>query len=127
MHTHTAYCSARDQNVRIAMTEEPTHDGQANLHDVEVICLDYGKACTGDFCPEFGLPRVLMGVRLAHSEEGKATLPSIVANCQSCDALTTLSVIDERLVVCSVCGATSRWYRIETEDGAFVAVGTLPA
>ena len=54
MHIHSAYCSARDQNVRVAMTEEPTHDGQANLHDVEVICLDYGEHCTGDFCPGSG-------------------------------------------------------------------------
>ena len=127
MHVHNAYCSARDQQVRVAVTEEPTHEGQANLHDVEVICLDYGMACTGDFCPEFGLPRVLMGVRLAHMDEGVKSLPSIVAKCQSCDALTTLSVIDEKLVVCSSCGSTNRWYHIETEDGEFVAVGTLPA
>ena len=127
MNVHNAYCSARDQQVRVAMTEEATHEGQANLHDVEVICLDYGKECTGDFCPEFGLPRILMGVRLAHSEEGVKSLPAIVAKCQNCDALTSLSVVDEKLVVCSACGSTNRWYRIETEDGEFVAVGTLPA
>ncbi len=127
MHIHSAYCSARDQNVRVAMTEEPTHDGQANLHDVEVICLDYGEHCTGDFCPAFGLPRVLMGVRLARSGEAKGSLPSITAKCQACDELTTLTVVDDAVAVCTVCGSTSRWYHIETDDGDFVAVGTLPA
>ena len=126
MHMHSAYCSARDQNVRVAMTEEPAHDGQANLHDVEVICLDYGEQCTGDFCPAFGLPRVLMGVRLARIGEANATLPTIVAKCQGCDELTSLKVIDPTLVVCSNCGTTNRWYHVETDDGDFVAVGTLP-
>lgn len=127
MHTHTAYCSARDQNVRVAMTEEPTHDGQANLHDMEIVCLDYGKQCTGDLCPAFGLPRVLMGVRLARSGEAHGALPSIMAKCQGCDDLTSLDVVDDKLAVCTVCGTTNRWYHIETEDGEFVAVGTLPA
>lgn len=127
MHVHTAYCSARDQNVRVAMTEEPTHEGQASLHDVEVICLDYGEQCTGDFCPAFGLPRVLMGVRLARSGIAKESLPKLVAKCQGCDELTSLDVVDDLIAVCSVCGTTNRWYHIATEDGEFVAVGTLPA
>lgn len=126
MHVHSAYCSARDQNVRVAMSEEPTHEGQANLHDVEVICLDYGENCTGDFCPAFGLPRVLMGVRLARSGEARDSLPAITAKCQGCDALTALTVVDEKVAVCTVCGSTNRWYHIETDDGEFVAVGTLP-
>lgn len=127
MHVHTAYCSARDQDVRVAMTEEPTHEGQANLHDVEIICLDYGEHCTGDFCPAFGLPRVLMGVRLARSGEGEGRLPTIMAKCQGCDDVTALEVVDDLLAVCSVCGTTNRWYHIETQDGEFVAVGTLSA
>ena len=126
MHIHSAYCSARDQTVRVATTEDPTHEGQANLHDLEVICLDYGEGCTGDFCPAFGLPRVLMGVRLAKSEEGNESLPNIVAKCQGCDELTTLKVVDATIAVCTSCGTTNRWYRIETEDGDYVAVGTLP-
>lgn len=127
MHVHSAYCSARDQTVRIAMTEEPTHEGQANLHDCEVICLDYGERCTGDFCPAFGLPRVLMGVRLARSEEFGGALATITAKCQACDALVPLTVVDDKIAVCTVCGSTNRWYHVETEDGEFVAVGTLPA
>jgi hypothetical protein len=109
------------------MTEEPTHEGQASLHDMEVICLDYGEKCTGDFCPAFGLPRVLMGVRLAKALEAMGEMPTIQAKCQGCDAVTTLNVVDESLAVCQMCGATSRWYHIETEDGEFIAVGTLPA
>ena len=127
MHTHSAYCSARDQNVTIALTEEPTHDGQANLADMEVVCLDYGEKCTGDLCPAFGLPRVLMGVRLAHTDEGKASLPTITAKCHACENIVSLNVVDEKIAVCSGCGATNRWYRIQTEDGEFIAVGTLSA
>jgi hypothetical protein len=67
METHIAYCSACDQAVRVAVTDAPVHSDQAPLRDGELVCLDFGERCTGSMCPMFGLPRVLMGVRLARS------------------------------------------------------------
>ena len=67
MQSQTAYCSACDQDVRVVVTDAPAHEGQAPLADAQVVCLDFGARCTGSMCPMFGLPRILMGVRLAQS------------------------------------------------------------
>jgi hypothetical protein len=64
MHVHSAYCAIRDRNVCVAMSDEPTHEGQADLQDLKIICMkySYGALCTGDFCPNYGSGRVGMGV-----------------------------------------------------------------
>ena len=46
MREITMYCSARDQDVRVVVTDEPVHDAQASLIDSELICLEIGEHCT---------------------------------------------------------------------------------
>ena len=40
MREITMYCSARDQDVRVVLTDEPVHDAQAPVLDAELICLE---------------------------------------------------------------------------------------
>ena len=47
MQPQLAYCSACDKDVQIVVTDEPSQDGHANLHDSEIVCLEIGEACTG--------------------------------------------------------------------------------
>ena len=65
MKIRTAYCSARDRDVRVVVrgemedppalewpgSEDPLRPGPADL-----ICLEYGESCTGDLCPLFEVP-----------------------------------------------------------------------
>ena len=124
MNTQTAYCSACDKPVRIALTPAPVHGGQASLPDSpEVVCLDFGAKCTGELCPMFGLPRILMGMRLARSglkEEGWTT---IEAPCDGCGAPREMEVIDATHAYCPTCGTVNRYVFLDLEDGRYVAVG----
>ena len=47
MQPQLAYCSACDKDVQIVVTDQPSQDGHANLHDSEIVCLEIGEACTG--------------------------------------------------------------------------------
>lgn len=57
MKTHVAYCSARDQQVRVVYEEDLPEDVRPSQHDsLGVVCLAYGEECTGDMCPLFDVP-----------------------------------------------------------------------
>lgn len=60
MRIATAFCTLRDRSVYITL-DEPAEADQ----DLEIMCMDYGYGplCTGDFCPNFGLGNVYMGIR----------------------------------------------------------------
>lgn len=127
METQMAYCSACDQQVRIAVTPTPIHGGQAPLPDSpDVVCLDFGHHCTGELCPMFGLPRILMGVRLARSDLRPDGWETVDAPCEGCGRVTTMNVIDPSTAYCSICGGTSRWVLIRVEDGHYIAAGSAP-
>jgi hypothetical protein len=70
MKMQLAYCSACDREVRIAFTDMPTFEGQANLPDPEVICLEIGHACTGSLCPVAAQPPAVMAARLVRNGFG---------------------------------------------------------
>ncbi len=117
MKTQLAYCSACDQQVRIATTPVPLHGGQANLPDApEVVCLDFGEKCTGSLCPMFALPSILMGVRLARSGMRPEPFSTLSAMCQGCGQLAELVIVDRDTAHCTVCGTTNRWLRLQGED-----------
>lgn len=67
METQYAYCSACDRYVRVTWTPLPLHDGQANIPDPEVICLEYGHNCTGSMCPLFKIPTEVLRERFERS------------------------------------------------------------
>ena len=57
MRMHRAYCSACDRPVRVVpVTEFPLEQRPEGVDDSAVVCLDYGKQCTGALCPLFELP-----------------------------------------------------------------------
>ena len=67
MKEMSIYCSARDQDVRIVMTDDPVHDAQATVFDSEIVCLEIGEKCTGGMCPLCAIPAEAMDARLAKS------------------------------------------------------------
>ena len=67
MKFQVAYCSACDRDVRIAYTEAPVFEGQANLPDPEVLCMEIGHQCTGSLCPIGAQPPAVMAARLVRN------------------------------------------------------------
>lgn len=123
METKLAYCSARDQMVRVAWTEAPTHLGHANLPDGPMlVCLDYGERCTGELCPMLGQKKILMAVRLARSGLKEEAWDRFRGVCEACGDLTDLQVLDSSYVYCPECGSTSRWVHLQLEDGDYAAL-----
>jgi hypothetical protein len=125
MQSHTAYCSACDQDVRVVITDAPTHDGQAPLADAQVVCLDFAARCTGSMCPMFGLPSILMGVRLAQSGLRPEAFDTVSAPCPACDTPVDLQLIDDHHVFCPSCGARTRWVKLKVGDHDYVALATV--
>jgi hypothetical protein len=65
-----AYCSARDQKVRVVRASEvlwglSAHELPPDPSDV--VCIEYGTLCTGSTCPLFQVPSGEMARRLAAS------------------------------------------------------------
>jgi DNA-directed RNA polymerase subunit RPC12/RpoP len=124
MITQNAYCSACDQDVRVAITDPPVHADQAPIGGAEVVCLDFGERCTGSMCPMFGLPRMLMGVRLARSGLRPEAFRTVTAPCQDCGVTVELQMIDSQYVHCPGCGARNRWVRLKVGDEDYVALAS---
>jgi hypothetical protein len=61
------YCRACQHNVRVAYTPMPTHEGHANLHDPELVCLDANDSHCQGVCPITNMPHTVMDVRLGES------------------------------------------------------------
>lgn len=65
--THLAYCSARDQRVRVVRKSEVMGgalDAEERPPLSDVVCLEFGSACTGATCPLFDVPTAEMKARL---------------------------------------------------------------
>jgi hypothetical protein len=68
MKTRMAFCSACDRDVRVAFPEDAEFvDGQANIPDPEIVCLEIGARCTGSMCPVAAQPAAVMAARLVRS------------------------------------------------------------
>jgi predicted RNA-binding Zn-ribbon protein involved in translation (DUF1610 family) len=125
MQSQTAYCSACDQDVHIVVTDAPVHSDQAPLADPEVVCLDFGGRCTGAMCPMFGLPSILMGVRLAKSGLRPQSFTTFPAPCQDCGEKVDMQVINSEYTLCPACGARNRWLRVRVGDDDYIALATV--
>ena len=109
MKTHMAYCSACDRDVRIVLPDEPVEaDGQANIHDAEIVCLEIGEKCTGSMCPVGATSPSVMAVRLVRSGLKPVVQPLLSAQCDACADLTKFAIIDAEYATCTVCGITVR-------------------
>lgn len=125
MEIQHAFCTACDQPVRIVVMPASAYSGQATVADQgDVVCLDFGEKCTGAMCPMLGLPRMLMGIRLARSGLADAAWQTFHAPCQSCGQTVDFEILDARFALCPACNARHRWLRFDVEHGAFVALAS---
>lgn len=63
-----AYCSGRDQKVRVVRRSEVLGESRSDDNDSDpsdLVCLEYGENCTGAICPTFQVPSAEMAERLA--------------------------------------------------------------
>jgi hypothetical protein len=103
------YCSARDQDVRVMLTDEPVHDSQAPVLDTEIICLEIGESCTGGMCPICAQSADAMDARLAKSGLRPEVRRKIATHCLGCERDTEHVVSSGGYVSCLECGTTHRW------------------
>ena len=108
MQKRTVYCSACERDVSIVITDEPSHDGQANLHDSEVVCLEIGHECTGNLCPVGATPPTVMAARLVRNGLLEALETGIMTRCAACGSVAAHMIVDRTYMTCTECGATSR-------------------
>lgn len=109
MRELTMYCSARDQNIHVVLTDEPTNDAQATVFDTEVICLEIGDTCSGGACPVGAMSVDAMDARLAKSGLSPSVRRTVLAPCGGCDRTTELVVSSGGYLSCTECGTTRRW------------------
>ena len=109
MREITMYCSARDQDVRVVVTDEPVHDAQASLIDSELICLEIGDHCTGNLCPVCAVSPDAVDARLAKSGLRPDIRRKVAGYCHGCDRDTELVVSSGGYVTCTECRTTRRW------------------
>lgn len=116
------YCAHCQKQVHFVLTKA-SYGGHANLpDDRQLVCLDFGEACTGDVCPLSGLPALVMGVRLARSEEPKVEpWQTVHALCDGCETVTDMEVLDGGHAFCPVCKTTNTLVMIHMDDGTYVA------
>lgn len=108
MKVQKIYCAGCDRDVRIVLTAEPVHEGQANLADAEPVCLEIGDSCTGSLCPIFALPPEDMKARLARSGFDTGGLRHLRAHCDGCDRATDMVVLNRELCHCTECHTANR-------------------
>ena len=107
MKMQTAYCSACDKDVHIVVTDEPSVDGQANLHESEVVCLEIGEACTGSMCPIGATAPAVMAARLVRNGLQTIMQPVIEAHCAGCGRVTTHLIVEPTRARCTECETVS--------------------
>lgn len=108
MKSQIAYCSACDKDVRIVITDQPSQDGHANLHDSEVVCLEIGETCTGSLCPIGAAPPSVMAARLVRSDVRTVVQPILSAPCPRCERETPHLLVGRHDATCSECGVTTK-------------------
>lgn len=109
MKTQELFCSACDRAVRVMITDAPSMEGEATLHDDEVICLELGTQCTGTLCPiGAAAPNAMLGrlIRNGLPLDGLHTVRSL---CPSCGLETEMALYGDGRAACTVCGSPARW------------------
>ena len=108
MISRQVFCSACDREVRVLMAEPTLTDGQATLPDAEVVCLEIGEKCTGNFCPiGAAAPDAMVG-RMLRNGLPLAGLRTVRKVCPSCGLEADLVLYRGNRAVCSTCGGHAR-------------------
>jgi hypothetical protein len=109
MTNQTAYCSACDKDVQIVITDEPSQDGHANVHDSEIVCLEIGETCSGALCPIGATAPSVMAARLVRNGLQTIVQPVVNAHCTNCERATPHLLIEKGRARCAECeGVTLR-------------------
>lgn len=109
MRELSIYCTARDQEVRVLVTDDPVeYDGQASILDSELLCLEIGDRCTGTTCPLGAEPPTAMDARLARAGLGPTGRRTVRGQCDGCDRTTDLVLSLGGYATCAECGTTQR-------------------
>jgi hypothetical protein len=109
MREITMYCSGRDQDVRVVLTDSPMGDTQATIFDMEVVCLEIGESCTGALCPVCALPPTAIDAKLAKLGLRPEVHKKLLAHCDGCDRDTVLVMSSGGYVSCTECHTTRQW------------------
>lgn len=108
MQSTQLYCRNCNQPVRVVITEGVHHDGQAEVHDEEVVCLDLGESCTGT-CPLGAVEPDAMVARIIKNGLPLDGLKTVRAHCPTCDAEAEMALYGAGRAACTVCGTSARW------------------
>lgn len=109
MKSHQLFCSACDREVRVMITDAAPIEGQATLHDEEVVCLEIGEQCTDSLCPiGAAAPNAMVGriIRNGLPLDGMRTVRSL---CPSCGLENEMVLYGEGRAACTACGSPARW------------------
>ena len=109
MKSHTLYCGACDNEVRVMITDTPSEDGQAPLHDSEMVCLEIGERCNGNLCPLGAIAPAEMVTRLLRNGLPVEGLRTVRAHCPSCELDNEIILFGDGRAMCSACGTAARW------------------
>jgi ribosomal protein S27AE len=102
------YCRNCSRPVRVVITEGVHHDGQAEVHDEEVVCLDLGADCTGT-CPLGAVEPDAMVGRIIRNGLPLDGLRTVAAMCPACGAQAEMALYGGGRAACTVCGVSARW------------------
>jgi hypothetical protein len=113
------FCSARDREVSVAITDVPLHDAQAPIHDAVAVCLEIGEPCERSICPLLTLPVESLRFRLARDGFDTSMLRHLSGPCPACDRTTDLVALDQVHVYCTECSAVSHWRSVPDDAPTF--------
>jgi hypothetical protein len=103
MEARQIYCSACGREVRVMVSVPPAQDGQAPLHDTELVCLELGEQC-GGACPlGAAAPDAMVG-RIMRNGLPTTGLHAIRSVCPACGFDTEIVLYGHGRAACTACG-----------------------
>ena len=109
MKSQQMYCGACDREVWVMISEAPPNEGQATLHDDEVVCLEIGARCTGNLCPIGAeAPNAMVGRLMRHGLPTEG-LRTVTSRCPACGLVAEMVLYGEGKAACTACGTPARW------------------
>ncbi len=109
MKSAQLFCSACDRQVRVMISEALAHDGQAILHDEEVVCLELGGHCNGNMCPIGAVAPREMVARIARNGLPTDGLRTVTALCPACGVDAEMVLYGSGKAACTLCATEARW------------------